>query len=49
MRPVDAEMQKKMVLNPYMGEDTITGVWTAADQQRSDGMWGAQTDAAGDD
>ena len=49
VRPVDAEMQKKMVLNPYMGEDTITGVWTAVDQQRSDGMWGAQTDAAGDD
>lgn len=49
MRPVEAEMQKKMVLNPYMGEDSITGLWTAADQKRQESMWGNQDNGAGND
>jgi hypothetical protein len=45
MRPVDSEMQKKMLLNPYMGEDSITGSWTAADANRNSRIWGDQGDA----
>jgi hypothetical protein len=47
MRPVDSDLQKKMVLNPYMGEDSITGMWTLADQMRTEKMWGTQGDAEG--
>ena len=47
MRPVDSDVQKKMLLNPYMGEDSITGMWTVADQMRTEKMRGTQGDAEG--
>lgn len=49
IRSVNSELQMKMVLNPYMGEDSITGSWTIADERQSARIRGGMTDAAGDD